>query len=39
MMLQYLIYKGHTINPFKSEFIIVIFIHYKARIAVTIYDL
>ena len=27
------------INPFKSEFIIVIFIHYKPRIAVAILDL
>ena len=27
------------INPFKPEFIIVIFIHYKPRIAVTILDL
>ena len=27
------------INPFKPEFIIVIFIHYKPRIAVAILDL
>ena len=27
------------INPFKSEFTIVIFIHYKSRIAVAILDL
>ena len=26
-------------NPFKPEFTIVIFIHYKPRIAVTIFDL
>ena len=26
-------------NPFKPEFIIIIFIHYKPRIAVTILDL
>ena len=26
-------------NPFKPEFIIVIFVHYKPRIAVTILDL
>ena len=28
-----------TINPFKPEFTIVIFIHYKPRIAVAILDL
>ena len=28
-----------SINPFKPEFPIVIFIHYKPRIAVTILDL
>ena len=28
-----------TLNPFKPEFTIVIFIHYKARIAVAILDL
>ena len=27
------------VNPFKPEFTIVIFIHYKPRIAVTILDL
>ena len=27
------------INPFKPEFIIIIFIHYKPRIAVAILDL
>ena len=27
------------INPFKPEFTIVIFIHYKPRIAVAIHDL
>ena len=27
-----------SINPFKPEFTIVIFIHYKPRIAVTILD-
>ena len=37
-------YTGHTvssdgINPFKPEFTIVIFIHYKPRIAVAILDL
>ena len=30
---------GSNINPFKPEFTIVIFIHYKARIAVAILDL
>ena len=29
----------HAFNPFKPEFIIVIFIHYKPRIAVAILDL
>ena len=29
----------HNINPFKPEFTIVIFIHYKPRIAVAILDL
>ena len=29
----------HKVNPFKPEFIIVIFIHYKPRIAVAIFDL
>ena len=28
-----------TLNPFKPEFTIVIFIHYKPRIAVAILDL
>ena len=29
----------HLLNPFKPEFTIVIFIHYKPRIAVAILDL
>ena len=29
----------YLLNPFKSEFTIVIFIHYKQRIAVAILDL
>ena len=29
----------NSVNPFKPEFIIVIFIHYKPRIAVAILDL
>ena len=31
--------KGKNVNPFKPEFIIVIFIQYKPRIAVAILDL
>ena len=30
---------SHPLNPFKPEFTIVIFIHYKPRIAVAILDL
>ena len=30
---------SHSLNPFKPEFIIVIFIHYKPWIAVPIFDL
>ena len=30
---------GEEVNPFKSEFTIVIFIYYKPRIAVAILDL
>ena len=30
---------GECLNPFKPEFTIVIFIHYKPRIAVAILDL
>ena len=31
--------QNHKINPFKPGFTIVIFIHYKPRIAVAILDL
>ena len=33
------IYVAPAVNPFKPEFTIVIFIHYKPRIAVAIHDL
>ena len=32
-------FKGFMVNPFKPDFNIVIFIHYKPRIAVAILDL
>ena len=31
--------QSRSINPFKPEFTIVIFIHYKSRVAVAILDL
>ena len=32
-------YKKRVFNPFRPEFTIVIFIHYKSRIAIAILDL
>ena len=39
LMYLYRIYKLSCFNPFRPEFTIVIFIHYKPRIAVAILDL
>ena len=33
------VFSTERINPFKPEYTIVIFIHYKPRIAVAIFDL